>query len=189
MRWFRLTLVFVSSLTAALASEEQPPPASPEAVEHLPAFKVTEPRAGDFLLHYGPIERNVGGPPREVRYLGPTRMWLTQWPRPKGVRGGASLPPNTAMYVGAAYRGRGLKDGDEIMSISGKLLTEMKPGECEKFFRDAVHYSEKKNAEIEVRAKGEKGVRQITLTKAPFNEVVVTKQPIVVPPAELPATK
>jgi hypothetical protein len=82
------------------------------------------------------------------------------------------------MWIDAAYRGRGLRDGDEIMSISGKMLKDMKPGACVNLFRIAAADSEKKGVEIEVLAKGEKTTRKVIVTKAPFNEVLVTKSPI-----------
>ena len=79
-----------------------------------------------------------------------------------------------------------MKSGDEIVRVSGKLVADMKPGECVELFLASVNNLDKKSVELEVQAKGEKGVRKVTVTKAPFYEVVVATQKPVLPFTPLP---
>lgn len=176
MRWLPILQSATIALLLAGRSFGQPASVPSDEVERMPAFKVSEPRAGDFLIQWGPYEKKPIGTIIELTGSGPTRMWLLQWPR-KNLR--SDPPPvKTALYLGAAFRGRGLKSGDEIVSISGKLLTEMKPYEPLKRFLAAVGDPDKMSVEVEVQSKGEKGVRKVIVTKAPFNEVIVTKKPV-----------
>jgi hypothetical protein len=188
IRWFTISLMTGCGLLSAAWGRENVASDSPDDIQHLPTFIVAEPRDDDFLLRDGPVVRNTDGTSRLLQYSGPTRMWLIQWPGKKNSPPFQPPIPSSecARYMGSRFRGHGLKSGDEIVRISGKSVAEMPPGECIKLFLTSVNDPEKKGVEVEVQAKGEKGVRKVTVTKVRFNEVIVVTPNPVLPLTPLP---
>jgi hypothetical protein len=146
---------------AAWGAERAPDVAQP--VVKLPAVSVEASRNGDFCIR---IDAN---PPKDIP---PRRLWLitavNAWP---GM---------------VRYRGKGVRHEDEIVSIDGRAVADLPPGECIHVFHRA--FKKVKGqwiAQIEVRAKGEQGTRKITLIETGVGLQVVT------PPKEslLPAQK
>jgi hypothetical protein len=102
----------------------------------LPPVEVVGSKEEDFVLS---IDRIPG-----------TRLWL----RPVG---------KDTMLAAPRYHGRGLKAGDEIISIDGRLLKDMEPGaglrEFHRFSSYALPSLQRDFMDIEVRAPGSKTLR------------------------------
>jgi hypothetical protein len=125
---------------AALATASVPDAGSP-AIK-LPPVSVEASRNGDFYL---------------LIDVQPTRhMWLMADPR---------AVETPAMR---RFRGKGLRDGDEIVRIAGRDLADMAPDECLRVFHQAMKKPKTGawTVEVDVQAKGEKVTRKIILIQA-----------------------
>jgi hypothetical protein len=134
----RSWLIGLTCLAGAALGAERAPNAGSSAVT-LPPVSVEASRNGDFYLLLD------GMPAQRIQFVAD--------------KGPSDHPAHFK------YCGKGLRAGDEIVSVDGKAFAAIPPGEWVGAFRRAFKKSSKDEwiAQIEVRAAGAKEIRKITL--------------------------
>jgi hypothetical protein len=120
----------------------------------LPPVEVVTSREEDFVLR--------------IDHIPGTRIWLRPVTR-------------DTMLAAPRYHGRGLKAGDEIVSIDGQPLKEMQPGralrEFHRFSKYALPTLQRDFMDIEVRAPGSRTMRKVRLVRTAQADSPLVEKP------------
>lgn len=124
------------------------PPAAP--IAKLPPVVVDEFRGGEFFLH------SEGA-----------RLFFIAFDERPDLRNASSALPR--------FRGRDLRSGDEIIRVNGQTVAEIGRRESVGLLYRVISRPSVKSVQVEVRAKGTKILRTLTVFPSPRPEIASTR--------------